>query len=617
MGGVYEEFQRELKSLALKCADNPRRELLSLYLMALEREELVSVGYREDMMVQRLDRMPIDAPVRELIHHALVWAWKDEEMHAIYIRGAILKMGDSLLSFRAFVRQMAGAIGGWASSVRQHVHWRQAPFSRFIATLVTWAGIISGQIPKDVREHLRYRPFREFCLFNVDAEKTAELCWGRIIEMAGTQKDLPPNLVDDFRRVKSDEDRHCRIFQILADALDAQDRLAPGESADSLAARIGEVGEYFLPRSRRKMRSSLNKLGSGGDVHVAAGKTASEKRVVFRRLLEECGFEEQLRERARETGKEINGLRVAIKATFMLGYHRKDRSTMTDPDLLDELGAFLAERGCADVAVIEGRNIYDRFYANRSVGNVARYLGIQSPHFRIVDASEEQVEHSYFRGMGQYTVARTWKDADFRISFSKMRSHPIEIALLTVGNLEWIGARCDEFIFVERQAHRETAVMMLIDEFQPHFALLDAYENAPDGLIGVMGCPRPKHPLRIYAGADALAVDQVAARHMGIKDPRDSSVLRAACHWFGDFSREVNVVGIDEPVTGWRGPYYSELSTLLSLFAFPVYVLGSGRGALFVPEMDEEAFPPLQREKASLRISRWSIRVLLGLRHSK
>ncbi len=52
----------------------------------LEREELVSVGYRETMIARRLESMPIGPQLRELIRHALCWAWKDEEMHAIYLR---------------------------------------------------------------------------------------------------------------------------------------------------------------------------------------------------------------------------------------------------------------------------------------------------------------------------------------------------------------------------------------------------------------------------------------------------------------------------------------------------------------------------------------------------
>ena len=63
--------------------------------------------------------------------------------------------------------------------------------------------------------------------------------------------------------------------------------------------------------------------------------------------------------------------------------------------------------------------------------------------------------------MAQYTIAKSWRDADFRISFPKLRSHPIEMALLCVGNIEWVGGRCDEYLFLERQADRATAVMML------------------------------------------------------------------------------------------------------------------------------------------------------------
>src|SRR5262249_15592251 len=140
----------------------------------------------------------------------------------------------------------------------------------------------------------------------------------------------------------------------------------------------------------------------------------------------------------------------------------------------------------------ESRNLYDRFYQNRTVREVAEYFGIRSPHFRVVDLTEEQVPHSYYRGMGQYTVGRTWKEADFRISFGKMRSHAVELAYLTVANMESLGARCDEFLFAERQAHRNTAIVMLVAEFPPHFALLDAYEAVPDGLLGMMGCPRPR-----------------------------------------------------------------------------------------------------------------------------
>jgi uncharacterized protein (DUF362 family) len=307
-------------------------------------------------------------------------------------------------------------------------------------------------------------------------------------------------------------------------------------------------------------------------------------------------------------------MRVTIKPAFMMGYHRKDTSVITDPQLLEELAKYLHEQGCAGVTVIEGRNIYDRFFGNRTVAEVAAYFHISSPYYRIVDATTEQIPHEYPRGMAQYSVAHTWRDADFRVTFGKMRSHPIELAHLTAGNLEWIGARSDEYMFPERQAERETAIMMLLDELPPHFALLDAYDSAADGLVGVMGCPRPKSPRRFYASADTLALDIVAARHLHVKNPLDSSLLRMATKWFGNPAANIEVIGKDEPLSEWRDPYHNARSAFLSFLAYPVYVFASSRGSFFVPEMDENAFPPLNREWWVRALRSVTVR-LLGLRH--
>jgi uncharacterized protein (DUF362 family) len=616
MGAVYEQFEVELDVLRRREAGRPRREMVHLLLLALEREEIVSVGYREAMIARRLAGMPIGPQLRELIGHALAWAWKDEEMHAIYLRGAILRLGSRSLKARAYLRQVAGAVGGWSSSLRQHVRWRQAPSARFLATMIVGMGGLTGQVPRDVRQHLRYGPFRDFCLFNVDAELTARRCYERMLELAPEVPELSSNLVDDLRRVRDDEDRHVHIFTILAEALDEKDRLAPGVTPDEVSRRIGAVGDDFLPRALRPSLAS-HPLGAGGRVRVVAGESPEAKRPLFRRLLDDAGLEDRLRDRERALGRPPGTLRVAIKPTFMLAYHRKDRSNSTDPELLADLAEHMHELGCADLAVVEAPNIYDRFYGRRNVEDVARYMGFGSPSYRLVDLSTEHVPHSYRRGLAQGTVGKTWKEADFRISFDKMRSHPVEMAHLCVGNVEWIGARCDDFLFPERQARRETAIMMLLDAFPPHFALLDAYDSAADGLVGVMGCPSPRQPRRLYASPDALSLDVVAARHMGIRDLRESSILRAACHWFGDPSGRVEVVGVDEPLAEWRGPYHNDLSALLSILALPVYVWGSGRGTLFVPEMDEEAFPPLHPEGRFLRVGRRAVRRLVGLRHPR
>jgi hypothetical protein len=131
----------------------------------------------------------------------------------------------------------------------------------------------------------------------------------------------------------------------------------------------------------------------------------------------------------------------------------------------------------------------------------------------------------------------------------------------------------------------------------------------------MMGCPHPQTPHRLYASSDALALDMVAARHMGLRNPRASGLLDTACHWFGDPTPHIQVIGLDLPLKQWRGPYANEWTTLLSLMAYPVYQFASGRGALFVPEMDRAAFPPLADESLALRLGRRLLQTMLGLRH--
>lgn len=613
MGAVFEEFQVQLAGWEKEYAGRPDDHLIQLCLLALEREEIVSIAYREDRITARLARMPLDEKIQRIIHHALLWAWKDEEMHAIYIRGAIFRLGNRTLRAKALAKQIAGAVGGWSSAVMQHLPWRKAPLSRMLASSLTVVGAWMGQVPADVKKYLNYGPFRDFCLFNVDAEHTAAACWKRMAELSQETETLPPQCREDFRRVEQDEENHLRIFTIIAEALDGQDCLRAGESEATLRSKIAEVGEFFLPRVERKQ---ANPLGQGGRVWTQSSGPEVNKRAAFRGFLQQTDLIERVQARRRQLGKAA-AFKIVIKAAFMLGYHQADRSPLTDPDLLDELAAFLGEHGFTDISVGDGRNLYEGFYGNRTIADVAQYFKIHSPRYRLVDFTLEQVEHSYGRGFGLSTIAQSWKEADFRISFGKLRSHPVELVYLSLGNMEGTGPRCDQFIFPERQAHRDTAIMMMLSDFPPDFALLDAFEHTPDRILGMLGSPRPLNPHRFYAGSDALALDIVAASHIGLSEPRDANLLRTAIQWFGDPRSQTAVIGCNVPISGWRSPYHNEISSLLSLLAYPVYQFSSGRGSLFLPEMDEAAFPPLFRANLFTRCTRKVLRRLLGFRRPR
>ncbi len=613
MGKIFDEATAELEGVLQRFADRPKVAYWKLLLMALEREQIVSLAYREKVIADRLDRMPIPDDVRQVIAHAVVWVWKDEEMHTTYVRGELLKAARGSAKVRVLLEQLGGAVAGWATGVLQHSDPRKALLSRKVAGLIVFSGKVAGKVPTEVGKLLRAGPFREFCLLNADLEMASGSCWNRILRLAGDVAGADAETLIEFRRVVEDEDRHRRVFEAIADALTDDDRLAPGVTADNLATRIGDVGRAFLPRALRSAGDTDHPIGSGGLVWSHEGAEGESAVTAFHRLLAECDLGNRLRACAARLDKPVSAMRVVIKGCFMLGYHRDDPSPVVAPKLIEELVRYFRELGVVRVVLAEARNVYDRFFYNRGVKDVARYFGFSSPLYEVVDLTLDPQPHFYPRGLGPSSIGRAWAGGDFRVSFVKLRSHPVCQASLSIGNLEGIGGRTDEFIFLDRRADRATPLMALIDEYPPHYALIDGFETASDGLTGMMGCLRPIHARRFYAGADALTVDMVAIRHLGVRDPSASALLSAAAHWFGGWPAAVEVIGTDAPVRGWRGPQSTDFHALLSLMALPVYVWGSGRGSLFLPAMDTRAFPPQRQAGPLIRAARRLIRALLGM----
>ena len=629
MHPIYQEFEQEVARIRERTAGNPRRELKALLFMALEREELVTTAYRESMMSRVVEEMQVPKEVKELLRYALVWIWKDEDMHTVYTRGAILHLGGLRNRMKAFFIQASGALGGWATSVIQHTRFRRAPFSFLFARFVTWMGRRMGRVPKKVRESLFYGSFRQFCLFNIQAEKTAMVCWEWIADLAEKDPDFSVEEVNDYRKVVFDEDRHMRIFELLARSLDEENRLVDGVEFEDLRQGIAEISSYFLPRKYRGLDPELEPLGKGGKVWVLeddrrmvsashgapepASSDSDQKVEFFRASLSRSDLSERLSTMADRLCKPVSKLEVAIKISFTLGYHRADPSPVNDPVLVEALAVYLRELGVQTIKVVEVANLFDNFFAGRSVQEVGAYFGFSSPHYELVSGSADHIPHLYERGMAQHNISRTWLEADFRLSFCKLRTHPLEMSMLSLANIEWLGAKCEDFIFVDRKADRATSNMMLLDEFPPHYAILDGYADCPDGLVGMMGCKYPRSPERFYLGADALAVDMVAVRHTHVKTLPRNGIIFAARVWFGGWSEDVEVIGTDEVIADWRSPVSNRLWAILTFLSFPMYTFFSNRGSYFIPEMDTEAFPEKRPAGWFTRLARTMNRRVIGL----
>ena len=151
---------------------------------------------------------------------------------------------------------------------------------------------------------------------------------------------------------------------------------------------------------------------------------------------------------------------------------------------------------------------------------------------------------------------------------------------------------------------------MLIDAFPAHLGLLDATHHVPHGLAGILGDAHPAHPGRLCAARDSLALDLVAARHMGIEQFPKNNALALTLDWFDDPRPHIIVDGPDTPLTAFLSPHRNDATVILSAMAYSAYVLGDNRGSFWVPLMDPLAFPLRARPGMPLRLVRALLRVV-------
>src|ERR1700691_6235112 len=74
-------------------AGRPGAERSRLLLLALEREQIVAVAYREEAVAGRVAELDVGDQARALIRQTVVWIWKDEQLHAEFTRGLLLEAG--------------------------------------------------------------------------------------------------------------------------------------------------------------------------------------------------------------------------------------------------------------------------------------------------------------------------------------------------------------------------------------------------------------------------------------------------------------------------------------------------------------------------------------------
>lgn len=596
VGALLERWRREF-------AGRPDAERERLLLLALEREQIVAVAYREEAVAARVAGLDVGDDARALIRQTLMWIWKDEQLHAEYMRGLLLNSGGLLSSLVVYGRQVQGALSGWTSATATQREAPSAPLRTGAASVLIAVARGLHRMPEALARELRYQTFRRYCALNVALEASAEFAYRRLVQVASSDEERAA-----FDRIRGDEARHTAAFRLLTEVLTADDRLAAGVSTRRIAERLSEISPWFLPAARRvtaSRRAPRRSFGSRAPVVVRSGRADGDKAAVLEQCLDRAGLA-ALASRASL---------AAIRASFMLGYDRADRSNVNDPELVDLLARYLRRHGARDVAVLEAPTVYGNLFANRSVASVASYFGFDSPAYRIVDIGDDVRACTFDRGFVQNTISGTWLDSDLRIVMPKLRTDPTEFAHLSLSTLEGSTGAIDATFYAGRLVDFRSATMMLLDVAPPDFAVVDAWAPVADGPFGVMGCRHPAEIRHVYAGADALAVDEAVLGDLGVADPRRAPIVAQAYHWFGLEPAPLTVDGTRPPLgTELRGAHASALLRGLGAAAYPIYMYLSNRGELFVPAMDTAAFPPTVRPGPATRSVRWLSQRAFGLR---
>ncbi len=325
------------------------------------------------------------------------------------------------------------------------------------------------------------------------------------------------------------------------------DHFPTGTFQRRVVAMADAEGRLFYALEEDMDPHILRSIHSEKVVKVAAIRD-KDKSMALQKVLEATDFLGRLDQVWKRSGKKKEDFAIIVKPNFMFMYSTLDPSTYTDPELVESLIDRMHERGYRNLAVGEARSTYGVFFTNREVKTVADYIGLKGRNYRIVDLSEDLEEYPFAGKLGKHYVNREWRNADFRISFAKNKTHAYAYYTLTIKNI--YGALPMENKFREYHHERDifSTTIEFIRHFPVHFALIDAFKSA-DGPFGVFTDKHPNYTQTIIGSEDVVAADWIGAEKMGL-DPMISDYMKLAVEAFG--KPEIQLLGDKAVYPDWE-----------------------------------------------------------------
>lgn len=327
----------------------------------------------------------------------------------------------------------------------------------------------------------------------------------------------------------------------------------------------------------------------------------NDKLLCMDQLLNLSGFDDQLFRIFEASGKDMNRFKIVIKPNMMVFVNPKDHTALvTDKELVEFLVDHLVTLGFSDIALCEAQHDMGRILKNHNVGFVAGQIGYKPEgRYKIIDLSLEEVGHEYsyqddkgYEKKWRDTVGITWRDADFRISFAKCKTHEHDWLTLCVKNIYGCFPAPDKLCKYHIKNEVAEVTGRSLRNFPVHFALVDAWVGS-DGFQGYK-IPHPQTLQMLFGGSNAIAVDMEVFKRAGL-NPRRSKILKASVKQLYNGAYPPYIVKGDQTtlfheICSWENVSDETVETIDTLEE--VYVAWGFLNLKPAVTVDYELFPP-------------------------
>ncbi len=262
-------------------------------------------------------------------------------------------------------------------------------------------------------------------------------------------------------------------------------------------------------------------------------ETGEDRFETMQRAMAASGFANNVEAVFKKSGKSRSEFLIAVKPNIMSASMRQDPSPVyTDPKLVEYLFEHLREIGFRNFAIVEARNVFDYSYQGRSVRAVAEMAGYAPDKgYRLEDLSEQKEPFDYGGVLGRHVVGRAWRDADYRISFAKNKTHWQCYYTGCLKNAYGCLPEWDKMKHYHGKSREFfQCCILILSAFPVHFGFLDAWVSG-DGFSGHVRDAKPNHTKTIFASENILALDWVMGEKMGVDPALNFVIQEALLRW--------------------------------------------------------------------------------------